>query len=188
MRITLALFVSVFVFGVLFLQSAGARDAPPQGREAFERMVAYLARDGGQWRAPNPRHDESNPRSPEAVGLWFTAPAGGNVLELTVVFHYGDRVRHSTRGYWYFHPGRDEIVYHEVSPGGAVRTGTAHFESEDTFVTLTEAFARDGSVTRNRGVNVLSEENSHHTTAYAMGDDGQWVEQNALSWTRVAVE
>jgi hypothetical protein len=93
------------------LGGLGSQAAPPEGREAFEAMVEYLAGDGGRWHAPNPRHDESNPRSPDGVGLWFDAPANGNVLELTVVFHYGERVRHSTRGYWYWHPGRDEIVY-----------------------------------------------------------------------------
>jgi hypothetical protein len=69
-----------------------------------------------------------------------------------------------------------------------VRTGTAHFESADTFITLTEAYSPSGEVTYNRGVNVLSEANSHRTTAYAQDENGEWVEQNALSWTRVPVE
>ena len=185
----------VFALLVAFLSIAGVssgnaepQSSAPVGEAAFQRMVDYLAREGGQWRAPNPRHEPGNDRSPDAIGLWFESAAQEQVLELTVVFHYGDKVRHSTRGYWYWHPGREEIVYQEVSPSGSVRSGTAHFENENTFITLTEKFSASGDVTLNRGVNVLTEEDRHETTAYGKGPDGEWVEQNALAWTRTKLQ
>lgn len=156
----------------------------PQGSESFQRMVDYLAGGSGRWQAPNPRHDPTNDSSPEAIGLWFESSAQGHLLQLTVVFHVGSAIRTGERSYWLWHPGREEILYHEVSPSGAVRMGTTHFIDENTFVTLTEAVSNTGSIASNRGENVILGENAHRTTAYALDAEGNWIERNALTWTR----
>ena len=164
-------------------QSAEIPSAP-QGMEAFQRMVSYLAGGSGRWRAPNPRHDPTREASPQAIGLWFQEAAGGNLLQLTVVGHVGSQIRKWEVGYWLWHPGRKEILYHEVSINGQVRMGTTHFTDENTFVTLTEAVGVTGPPAQNRGENVFLDENSHRTTAYALDSEGKWIEQNALTWTR----
>jgi len=156
----------------------------PEGAESFQQMVDYLAGGSGRWRAPNPRHDPTNASSPEAIGLWFQASARGHLLQLSVVFHIGSEIRRGEQSYWLWHPGRKEILYHEVSPSGAVRIGTTHFTDEDTFVTLTEAVSSSGRITSNRGENVILGENAHRTTAYTLDSEGNWVEQNGLTWTR----
>ncbi len=156
----------------------------PQGMEAFRRMMSYLAGGSGRWRAPNPNHDPTSKTSPEAIGLWFQTSARGNLLQLTVVGHVGSQFRKWSESYWLWHPGRKEILYHEVGPNGAVRMGTTHFTDEHTFVTLTEAVSPTGSIASNRGENVIVDENAHRTTAYALDPEGKWIEQNALTWTR----
>lgn len=156
----------------------------PQGMEGFRRMVSYLAGGSGRWRAPNSKHDPTRNTSPEAIGLWFQASARGNILQLTVVGHVGPQVHKWSESYWLWHPGRKEILYHEVGPNGAVRMGTTHFTDENTFITLTEAVSPTGNIASNRGENIIIDENAHRTTAYALDPEGQWIEQNALTWTR----
>ena len=119
---------------------------------------------------------------PSASG--FERTTEGRLLELTVVIFYGDEIRTGLKGYWFWHPGRQQILYHEVAPSGRVRMGTSHFTDSTTFITLTESVGSDGKTTPNRGVNVLHGENEHRTTAYALGEQGNWVEQQSLVWVR----
>ena len=62
--------------------------------------------------------------------------------------------------------------------------GTSHFTDAKTFITLTDAVGLDGEITPNRGVNILSSENKHRTTAYAQDAQGEWVQQQSLTWER----
>lgn len=165
-----------------------AEDPEPMDQRAFGRMVEYLTRDGGRWKAPNTNHQAGNPRSPDAYGLWFESTSQGHLLELTVVLHFGDEARPTMKSYWFWHPGRQETIYQEIQRSGTLREGTCHFEDDKTFVTLTEVFRTTGSVAENRGVNVMTEANRHDTTAYAKGPDGAWVEQASLSWIRTPQE
>ena len=155
-------------------------DSVPAGAASFEVMAEYLSRGTGRWRAPIPPREGG----PDALGLWFERTAGGRLLELTVVIHYGSEARNGLKGYWLWHPGRKEILYHEVVPNGKVRLGTSHFVDSRTFVTLTDAVDMDGKTTPNRGVNVLTSENEHLTTAYFLDAQGDWQEQQSLVWTR----
>jgi hypothetical protein len=185
-RFTTSLVVAGLV-SVAFLSWAPRQamgQSVPEGFDSFQRMVDYLAGGSGRWRAPNPRHDPTNDSSPEAIGLWFQSSARGHLLQLTVVFHIGSATRTGEHSYWLWHPGRREILYHEVSPNGAVRMGTTHFTDENTFVTLTEAVSNSGNIASNRGENVILGENAHRTTAYAQDAEGNWIEQNGLTWTR----
>jgi hypothetical protein len=168
--------------GVFSSAALVQKDDAPKGADALREMVQYLARGTGQWRAPYP----SGNGGPDAVGLWFEAAAGGHMLELTVVFHYGDDVRPYSRSYWFWHPGRREIQYHEVNPDGSIRMGTTHFTDERTFITLTEAIGVAGGTKPNRGENVLLSEDEHLTTAYVQDAAGEWVESNQLTWKRVS--
>lgn len=163
---------------------AAGQSAAPEGEASLRRMMEYLASQGGRWRAPNPQHDPSNERSPEALGLWFEVSARGRVLELTVVAHFGSDVRSGSKSYWLWHPGREEILYHEIRPSGGVRMGTTHFSDERTFITLTEAVSASGEVTPNRGENVIVSDDLHETIAFALDQNGNWVEEQALTWTR----
>jgi hypothetical protein len=171
----------VSMLAAWFPSATSAQTAPPPaGVASFELMAEYLSRGTGRWRAPVPARDDG----PDALGLWFERTAGGRLLELTVVLDYGAEARPGLRGYWLWHPGRKEILYHEVSPSGRVRMGTAHFTDTQTFVTLTDAVGSNGRTTPNRGVNILSRENEHDTTAHALNAQGEWVEQQTLTWAR----
>ena len=163
------------------------QEATPTGVASFHRMRDYLASQGGRWRAPNPRQDPTDDTSPEAFGLWFEVAARGRVLELTVVTHFESDVRMGAKSYWFWHPGQKEILYHEIRTSGGVRMGTTHFSDERTFVTLTEAVSPSGDNTPNRGENVIVSDNLHETIAFALDQNGDWVEQQALTWTRTPV-
>ncbi|NNF05466.1 MAG: hypothetical protein HKN21_01775 [Candidatus Eisenbacteria bacterium] len=173
--------VCLLAMGFPSLASTQPSDAPT-GVASFEFMVEYLSGGTGKWRAPIPPRDGG----PDALGLWFEPAAGGKLLELTIVLHYGDEARPSMKGYWLWHPGRKEILYHEVSPSGRIRTGVSHFTDARTFVNLTEAFGLNGKSTSNRGVNTFTSENEHLTTAYKLDARGEWVEQQSLTWVREA--
>ena len=165
--------------------TAAGQDRVPTGIAAFERMRDYLAAEGGRWRAPNPSHDPSNGRSPDAFGLWFEVSAQGRVLELTVVNHFGSEVRKGSTSYWFWHPGDRRILYHEIRTSGGVRMGRTDFEGPHTFVTLTEAVSATGDDnTLNRGRNVIVSDTVHATVAFTLGERGEWTEQQALTWTR----
>lgn len=166
---------------------ASGQSAAPEGEASLRRMMEYLAGQGGRWRAANPLHDPTNQRSPEALGLWFEVAAGGRVLELTVVAHFGSDVRSGSKSYWLWHPGRKEILYHEIRPSGGVRMGTTHFSDARTFITLTESVSSSGDVTPNRGENVLVSADLHETIAFALDENGNWVEEQALTWTRTPI-
>ena len=97
-------------------------------------------------------------------------------------------VAYGEKGYWMWHPGREEILYHEASPSGQVRMGTTHFSDANTFITLTEAVRRTGETVPNRGENIILTDDSHRTTAFGLDENGEWVEQNGLTWTREPVE
>jgi len=152
-------------------------------RAAFERIAAYLAAGSGKWRAVNERHDSTNSRSPEALGLWFERTAAGHLLELTVVGYFDGQTRLGSRGFWYWKPNSEEIRYEEINPNGSVRTGVVEFTDTDTFTTLTDAFdAATGSLKKNRGENVMVSPSRHRTTAFALDDEGNWVVQQSLTW------
>ena len=157
------------------------KDGAPQGVDVIRTMAMYLARGTGQWIAPY----SSDGDGPDAVGLWFELSAQNFVLELTVVFHYGDKVQPYSKSYWFWHPGRREVQYHEVSPGGSIRTGTTHFSDEKTFVTLSESIAADGTKKPNRGENVMLSDDEHVTTAFVKDAAGEWVASNEYTWKRV---
>ncbi len=179
-RILLAL-VACIAIGVSSSAARVQNDNTPKGVNALKEMVQYLARGTGQWRAPYPGSG-----GPDAVGLWFEATARGHMLELTVVFHYGEEARPYSRSYWFWNPERREIQYHEVNPDGSIRMGTTHFTDERTFITLTDAIGRDGETQPNRGENVILSEDEHLTTAYVRDTAGEWVESNQLTWARVS--
>ncbi len=143
-------------------------------------MAEYLSRGSGRWRAPIPPREGG----PDGLGLWFERTAGGRLLELTVAIYFGDEVRTGLRGNWFWHAGRGEIVYYEVVPNGRVRMGTSHFTDAETFVTLTDSVGPDGESTPNRGLNVLFAEDEHRTTAFALDAQGEWIEQQSLTWVR----
>jgi hypothetical protein len=156
-------------------------ESAPKGPESFKKMAEYLATGTGQWRAPAPARNGG----PDAYGLWFEHTTRGRLLELTIVLYFGDKIRPGIKGYWFWHPGRGKIVYHEISPNGGVRIGTSHFTRADTFITLTDAFRLDGGKTAtNRGENIFLGENKHATTSFARDAAGKWVKQLSLTWVR----
>jgi len=169
-----------------FLAAAPVRkDDTPKGLDVIRTMAIYLTRGTGQWIAPYSSSGSPGSGGPDAVGLWFELAAQSHVLELTVVFHYGDDVRPHSKSYWYWHPGRREVQYLEVSPGGAIRMGTTHFSDAQTFVTLTDSIGPDGQTKPNRGENVILSDDEHLTTAFALDAAGEWVATNEHSWERV---
>ncbi|MCI0488869.1 MAG: hypothetical protein L0229_19940 [Blastocatellia bacterium] len=178
-RLTLALAAWMSI-GVFPSEALGQTESGPTGVKAFEHMAEYLTRGTGQWRAAAPPRNGG----PDALGLWFERGARGKLLELTVVMYYGNEVRVGSKSYWFWHPGRREIVYQEVLPNGGIRMGTTHFTDARTFITLTNAIGPDGKTAPNRGENVILSENEHRTTAYARDAAGKWVEQLALTWVR----
>lgn len=175
----LILAIGLFI-SILPNKSFGQKETAPTGVKAFEHMAEYLARGTGQWKAPAPKRAGG----PDAYGLWFKRTTRGRLLELSIVLYFGDKVRTGIKGYWFWHPGQRKIVYHEISPGGQVRTGTAHFTDNQTFINLTDAFGRDGKPKPNRGENVFLSENEHRTTAYKKDAEGKWVKQLGLTWIR----
>jgi hypothetical protein len=151
---------------------------------AFQKMASYLSSGTGRWRAPNENHDATNAASPEALGLWFERTLDGHLLELTIVGYYGGEPRITgIRAYWFWHPGRRQTIYQEISRSGLVRTGTAAFTNDSTFFTTTEAVTAAGRRSQHRGENMMLSDRVHRTTAYILSPEGDWVEQRSLTWT-----
>ena len=126
----------------------------------------------------------TNASSPEALGLWFERSLDGHLLELTIVGYYGGEPRITgIRAFWFWHPGRQQTIYQEISRSGLVRTGTAAFTNDSTFFTTTEAVTAAGRSSQHRGENMMLSDRVHRTTAYILGPDGDWVEQRSLTWT-----
>ncbi len=181
-RIMLASLACMFI-GVFLAAAPVQEDDTPKGLDVIRTMAMYLTGGTGQWIAPYPSDGDED--LPDAVGLWFELTAQSHVLELTVVFHYGDEVQPHSKSYWFWHPGRREVQYHEVSPGGSIRMGTTHFSDERTFVTLTDAIAADGTTTPSRGDNIILGEDEHVTTAFVLNAAGEWDESMQHTWKRV---
>lgn len=171
-------------FGVFSGAAPVKEQDTPEGVHALIEAAKYLTRGTGQWRAPY-TSSSGGPDAPDAVGLWFDLAAQSWLLELTVVFYYGDKVEPYSKSYWFWHPGRQEVQYHEVNPGGSIRMGTMHFSDERTFVTLTDAIGMDGKTKPNRGENVMLSEDEHLTIAYVKDAAGEWVASNEHTWKRV---
>lgn len=181
-------FCLAFLVAVTCPEQVVGQDDAPRGAAAFEHMRDYLARDGGRWHAPNSNQNPIDDASPDAFGLWFEVTARGRVLELTVVTHFGSEVRRGSTSYWFWHPGDRRVLYHEIRTSGGVRMGRTYFEDSRTFVTLTESVGPSGGNVLNRGENVIVSDTVHATIAFALDEHGEWVEQQALTWTRTPMQ
>lgn len=153
-------------------------------REAFHQMAEYLAGHGGKWRGENPNHDATNDRSPSHFGLWFEEVANGHGLELTIVAHFDDTTVVSSRGYWAWHPGREELLHWAVGRNGYYAEGVTDFPAEDTFRSTMRQFLPNGGTAPHRDSNVLVDEDTHTNVSYSQDEEGAWVAGTEWVWQR----
>lgn len=148
----------------------------------FERLCGYLGAESGVWLAPNPDRDAPEANEPDAFDLTFVCDDARRVLTMEIGSRYRDGTRRvGWRAVWFWHPGRQEIVYLSYAKGNIIE-GVTKFAAEDVFVTTYVRYRPDGTESRGRDENTMLNDHEHRTATFSF-EDGEWSQRGGLLWS-----
>lgn len=89
----------------------------------------------------------------------------------------------SSRGHWFWHPGRGELGYRMVDRRGGVTEGATRFPDATTFTTVATRVGPNGEETLHKDENSAVSPDVHRNESFRrQGDD--WVSGGLYVWTR----
>lgn len=165
--------------------AAPAEDPAAAGRQKLIDSHQYLLRDGGRWRADNPRH-VAGADTPARFGYAFDWAMDRAAVMARIFMIYEDGREVTTwRGLTAWDPETGEVVLFNVSKDGDVARGVYHDLGGGSSEILLDIAAAGGGGYQIRDVSSEVGPDEFTSETHVRPADGEWQKISAMTWKRV---
>jgi hypothetical protein len=175
----LSAFIVLWSSATSFAQAPGS--SPP---DWWASHVAYMTRDGGLWRTPNPQAN-ADANAPDAFEMEWRAVNEGTGL---IGRLYGIDIDQEGVEFWTFrefwHPGERRVIFEQWGGPGVYGAGETRASAPNRGEIDQTFWLPDGRSWR-EGHRTVEGEDGYLTEVYDIDAAGGWTLRNASVWQRV---